>query len=49
MAARVIAVPTPVMYGNFTELVMEGTVHERRLIRQIAELDLNVLAMSAFF
>lgn len=48
-AARMLAVPMPVVYACLTGIVMEDTVHERRLIRRIAEMELNVLLRGTFF
>lgn len=46
---RVLAVLTFVMYAYLMGLVMEGTVHERRLVGRIAEVELNVLSLSSLF
>lgn len=44
-----LVVPSPVVYGYLTGLVMEVAVHERRLITRIAEMEFNLLTLSAFF
>lgn len=44
-----LAVNTPVVCGYLTMLVMEGPVHERRLIELISEVEFNVLSLSPFF
>lgn len=47
--ASVPEVPTPVVYASLNGLVLECTVHERRLIRSISEEKFNVLSLSSFF
>lgn len=44
---RVPAVPTPVFCAYLTELGMEGTVHDGRLIRQIIVVEFSVLSLGA--
>lgn len=44
-----LAVPTPVVHAYLMGLAMEVTDHEGRLITRIAEVECNVLPLSAFF
>lgn len=46
--ARVLALPTLVVYEFLSGLGMKGTVHERWLIGRIAEVELEVLSLSSF-
>lgn len=39
----------PVVNEYLTGLVVQGRVHERRLMRRIAEVELNLLLLSVFF
>lgn len=48
-ATRVLEVSAPVMYAYLTGLGVEGTVHERWLIRRIADVKFYELSQKAFF
>lgn len=41
-------VPMKVCYAYLTVPTMEGTFHERQLVRQISEVNFNVLFLSSF-
>lgn len=43
-----LEVPTSVVYAYSTDLAMEYTIYEEQSVRQIVEVEFNVLSLSAF-
>lgn len=46
--ARMLVLLTPVVYAYLIWLAMGGTMHERRLMKRIADVAFNVVLLSMF-